>query len=238
MGARAKRDGFTLIELLVVISIIALLIAILLPALAAARNSAKDLQCLSNERQMGVLVHAYVEDSKGYLPDGFLAPPAEDSATWMKRLWKQAYGSKPYIGPSGVNLPASHENTFLACPRANEINADDYAERAALIPVFPTVKRNYGLNPVLVDFTTTINGIANSRTFARIESVTKATEAAIIGDVFSQSALGLTSVSRRHNSMNANILYVDGHAASSQLKEGQLSDLTYRTPFWRGVAVP
>ena len=47
------RTAFTLIELLVVISIIALLIAILLPALAASRESARSVACLSTVRQMG-----------------------------------------------------------------------------------------------------------------------------------------------------------------------------------------
>ena len=59
--------GFTLIELLVVISIIALLIAILLPALSAARESAKQIQCLSNLRQIMVGMNAYSVDNKDNL---------------------------------------------------------------------------------------------------------------------------------------------------------------------------
>ncbi len=63
-----SRRAFTLIELLVVISIIALLIAILLPALAKARFSAKTTQCLSNYRQIGIAAHAYANENEGDFP--------------------------------------------------------------------------------------------------------------------------------------------------------------------------
>jgi len=63
-----RRHGFTLIELLVVISIIALLIGILLPALAAAREVARSAACLSNQRQLGIGVFTYQGDYDGYYP--------------------------------------------------------------------------------------------------------------------------------------------------------------------------
>jgi prepilin-type N-terminal cleavage/methylation domain-containing protein len=63
-----RRAGFTLIELLVVIAIIALLISILLPTLAHARQSAKLTVCTSNIRSQGQVVHAYAGDHKDALP--------------------------------------------------------------------------------------------------------------------------------------------------------------------------
>lgn len=70
---KIRKNGFTLIELLVVISIIALLVGILLPALGAARKSAQNMKCLSNLRQIGLGTIGYAFDNDDFLPPCFVA---------------------------------------------------------------------------------------------------------------------------------------------------------------------
>ncbi len=69
--SRSSRNGFTLIELLVVISIIALLLAMLLPTLSRAREQARRVKCASNLRQWGAAATSFAMDHDGWLPRAF-----------------------------------------------------------------------------------------------------------------------------------------------------------------------
>jgi prepilin-type N-terminal cleavage/methylation domain-containing protein len=89
-GGHSNSNGFTLIELLVVIAIIAILAAMLLPALALAKQQAISTQCMSNQKQLVLAWKMYTDDNKGVFPfnEEGGAPPA-----WV-------YGDEDYSGAS------------------------------------------------------------------------------------------------------------------------------------------
>ena len=90
--------NFTLVELLVVIAIIAILASMLLPALNQAREKAKAVTCLSNERQLGMGFQAYFSDSNDFTVPGVLDPSY--SGTGYIGYWPQLLGYRnAYVNP-------------------------------------------------------------------------------------------------------------------------------------------
>lgn len=89
------KNGFTLIELLVVISIIALLIALLLPALAKAKQMAVSIQCLANLRSLGEIDTEYTNVYEGNLPPGWNYLNGSNYQGWRTQLFCLYTGESP-----------------------------------------------------------------------------------------------------------------------------------------------
>lgn len=104
VGTRACA-AFTLIELLVVVAIIALLISLLLPSLASARDTARDVMCKSNMRQIGTMIQMYLDDQKDpyWFNSHIRSPSVFDH--WM-------------VPRALANYGAAGNSKIYRCPRA------------------------------------------------------------------------------------------------------------------------
>lgn len=112
MDARGRR-AFTLIELLVVVAIIAILAAILLPSLGKARERARSIQCISNLRQVGLMMLSYVEDNNGTFVAAVEPPRSPLHPTWSV-TWAALLQALDYAG-SGTDYGNSFAAVFQ-CP--------------------------------------------------------------------------------------------------------------------------
>ncbi|WP_043587629.1 type II secretion system protein [Geminisphaera colitermitum] len=108
-----KTRAFTLIELLTVIAIIGVLAAIIIPTIASVRNTARNVQCISNLRQIAQGAQLWVADNRGRMPDAKIWGAADNS---------NPYSIRPYLAVTG----AKTATTVFTCPESFRLHPDPY----------------------------------------------------------------------------------------------------------------
>ena len=114
-SSRPRPAGFTLVELLVVIGIISLLMGILLPSLAGARESARAVASLSNLRQIGIALVAYRNENRGFYPRHSSPSSQVPRTRWADDIYPYLQNTEVYMTPNlteddraRMNKPFAH----------------------------------------------------------------------------------------------------------------------------------
>jgi prepilin-type N-terminal cleavage/methylation domain-containing protein/prepilin-type processing-associated H-X9-DG protein len=234
-----RRRAFTLVELLIVVTIIAVLMALLMPALVRARRQANTVVCLSQLRQLAVVLNEYMAANKGRAPyhvDGILGLliPPNDTTTYpeivvcpeaqeLGPLVNGAGQTEFYLGtahhawgtwyarPPAISVPwwglrtSSYGRNFWTCSQA-----PGYPPEWELLLVSPRTAQADSV-PLLAD--------ARDPDPAPRPTDTPPTNLTGASYIESGWPLGMRSVCIARHGRAINILFLDGHAATTRLEE-------------------
>jgi prepilin-type N-terminal cleavage/methylation domain-containing protein len=164
---RSQR-GFTLVELLVVIAIIGILVALLLPAVQAAREAARRMSCSNNMKQLGLALHNYHDTYKTFPYGEGAAPSPGTVATagmnWNGPNWR--IHLLPYIEQGAMHSQLSFSHTFDACRPGFSVAANggpNVALRGYVVPVYRCPSSSIPVNGVNVSPSPTNNNRDNAQ---------------------------------------------------------------------------
>ena len=200
--ARPPR-GFTLIELLVVISIIAMLIALIMPALAQARKAAQVATCGAHLRQIGIGIASYAADFNGYLPRGPDTTNFYFGEPWSRIATSQAWihSENSYNGLGIIAEYHLREPRVLFCP--DDDTNDPVEELGKLKTRSADAYTSYLYRQLDQTEATRLEALGDNE--AGLEARALALDVNSLGTL--HPALRRTN----HQNQTVNILYVDGH---------------------------
>ncbi len=136
----SRKKSFTLIELLIVVAVIAILVAMLLPALGKVREKARQVICLNNLKQLGLATTTFTRDNEGHLPCYITSPWAPTPTDKQWKTWSQQL--RPYYQDLGIiDCPSYHEWTPT---EANYMWVNGYGYNQHLSPMAYSNQKPYG----------------------------------------------------------------------------------------------